>query len=115
MLATIGMYGVVSYSVVQRTREIGVRMALGAGRGQVFAMVVGRGSTPRRRRASASAFSPRWRGLGCSVDLLYGVQPTDPITFAAVAALLMAVAIVACAIPARRATRVDPLIALRGE
>jgi len=114
LLATIGMYGVVSYSVVQRTREIGVRMALGAGRGQVFAMVVGRGSC----LAAAGIAIGLLAALGATRllrGLLYGVQPTDPITFAAVAALLMAVAILACAIPARRATRVDPLIALRGE
>ena len=114
VLATIGMYGVVSYSVVQRTREIGVRMALGAGRGQVFVMVVGRGS----RLAAAGIAIGLVVALAATRllrGLLYGVQPTDPVTFAAVAALLMAVAIVACAVPARRATRVDPLIALRGE
>jgi predicted permease len=114
VLATVGMYGVVSYSVVQRSREIGVRMALGARRGQVFAMVVGQGS----RLAAAGivlgvlAALATTRLLG---GLLYGVAPTDPLTFAAVAALLMAVAILACVIPARRATRVDPLIALRGD
>jgi predicted permease len=114
VLATIGMYGVVSYSVVQRTREIGVRMALGAGRGEVFAMVVGGGS----RLASVGIGIGLLAALAATRllrGLLYGVQPTDPITFAAVAALLMAVAIVACAVPALRATRVDPLIALRGD
>jgi predicted permease len=114
LLATIGMYGVVSYSVVQRTREIGVRMALGAGRGQVFTMVVGRGS----RLAAAGIGIGLFVALGATRllgGLLYGVEPTDPITFAGVAALLMVVAIAACAIPARRATRVDPLIALRSD
>jgi putative ABC transport system permease protein len=114
VLACIGMYGVVSYSAAQRTREIGIRMALGAERRTVFAMVVGQGA--------------RLAGLGIAIGLaaalgvtramtrfLYGVHPTDPQTFAAVSLLLVAVALLACYLPAWRATRVDPMIALRHE
>src|SRR5271156_157218 len=114
LLATIGMYGVISYSVAQRTQEIGIRMALGAARGNVFGMVLAQGA--------------RLAGLGIVIGLaaacavtrlmasfLYGVQPTDPITFVAVSGLLVGVALLACYLPARRATRVDPIIALRYE
>jgi putative ABC transport system permease protein len=114
VLATIGMYGVVSYSVVQRTREIGVRMALGARRSQVFGMVVGSGS----RLAAAGIALGLVVAVGVTrlfAGLLYGVRPIDPVTFAAVAGILMLVALAACAVPARRATRVDPLTALRGD
>jgi putative ABC transport system permease protein len=114
LLATIGMYGVISYSVAQRTQEIGIRMALGAPRGNVFGMVLAQGA--------------RLAGLGIVIGLgaalavtrllasfLYGVQPADPFTFAAVSAILTVVALLACYLPARRATRVDPIIALRHE
>jgi predicted permease len=114
VLACVGMYGVVSYSVAQRIREIGIRMALGAERRAIFSMVLGQGA--------------RLAGLGITIGVtaalgvtrlmtrfLYGVRPTDPLTFTGVSLLLIALALLACYLPARRATRVDPMIALRHE
>ncbi|HEY0702703.1 MAG TPA: ABC transporter permease [Candidatus Acidoferrales bacterium] len=114
ILATIGMYGVISYSVAQRTQEIGIRLALGAQRAGVLRMVIGHGARLALLGIAiglAAAFVMA-RLIG---GFLYGVQPSDPLTFAAVSALLLAVGLVACYIPARRATRVDPLVALRYE
>jgi putative ABC transport system permease protein len=113
-LAAIGLYGVVSHSVTERTHEIGVRMALGADPRHVLALVVGQGVTTAVAGiaiglAGALALSRTIEGL------LFGVQSTDPVTFAGVAALLLGVALTACAIPAWRATRVDPTRALRAE
>ena len=114
VLASIGMYGVISYSTLQRTQEIGIRLALGAQRRSVMAMVLAHGG---RLAALGIAL-----GLVCAlalsrtlVSFLYGVQPADPATFVAVALLLCAVALLACYLPARRAMRVDPTVALRYE
>ncbi len=113
-LAAIGIYGVISYSVTQRVQEIGVRMALGANAREVFRLVVGQGArlTMIGIAAGVAAAAAATRLLA---KMLYGVAPTDPLTFTAVAALLAAVALTACAIPALRAVRIDPTISLRQE
>jgi len=113
-LASIGMYGVIAHSVNQRTREIGVRMALGADPGQVFGMMLKQGA----RLAGLGIAIGVGTALGVTQLLktyLYQVKSTDPATFVGVAALLVSVALLACWIPARRAMRVDPMVALRHE
>jgi putative ABC transport system permease protein len=113
-LAALGIFGVMSYAVVQRSREIGIRVALGADPKQVLGMVLGH----------ASVLAVAGVGLGlvgalslsrAITGLLFQLSPTDPATLAGVAVLLMAVALLASYLPARRATRVDPLVALRSE
>lgn len=114
VLAAVGLYGVMSYSVSWRTREIGIRMALGANRADVLRLVVRQGMTMTLIGLAlglVGAFSIS-RVLR---SLLHGVSPTDPLTFVAVSIVLLAVALLACLVPARRATRVDPIIALRTE
>jgi ABC-type antimicrobial peptide transport system permease subunit len=113
-LAAIGIYGVMAYAVSQRTTEIGVRMALGAAPSEVFRLVIGDGLRLTAAGivigiAGALVVS-RWL-----TTLLFGVKPGEPAVFAATAALLLVVAALACFIPARRATRVDPMVALRAE
>jgi putative ABC transport system permease protein len=114
ILASVGIYGVVSYSVSQRTHEIGVRMALGAERGDVLRNVVGQGIR--------SVLIGTGIGVAGSLavtrllrTMLFGVEPTDAPTFVAVSLLLLLVAWLACFIPARRAAKVDPMVALRYE
>jgi ABC-type antimicrobial peptide transport system permease subunit len=114
LLALIGIYGVMSYAVTQRTHEIGVRMALGAGRAEIVRMVVGEGMTVALAGIAAGAVA----AVGATrlmATLLFDVKPNDPFIFAAVAGALAATAAAACWIPARRAARVDPLAALRYE
>jgi predicted permease len=113
-LATVGIYGVISYAVAQRTREIGVRMALGANPSGVLRLILGEGL---KLAATGAALGILAALAGTSVlaNILYGVSPTDPLVFSAVVAVLIAVAVAACYVPARRAMRVDPMVALRHE
>ncbi len=114
ILASIGIYGVLAYSVAQRTSEIGLRMALGAQPRQVLGLVLRQGMLLSLVGATVGILValPVARMAG---NLLYGVSATDPLTYAGITLLLMAVALLACYLPARRATRIDPLIALRVE
>jgi putative ABC transport system permease protein len=114
LLASIGMYGVISYSVMQRTQEIGIRMALGAERRSVFSMVLRQG-TRLALVGVAVGLAGAFAVTRTMTRFLYGVQATDPLTFACVSLLLVAIALLACYLPARRATRVDPIVALRYE
>jgi len=114
ILASVGLYGVLSYLTTQRTGEIGVRMALGARREQVVTLMLGEGLRP--------ALYGLVLGLVVSAaavrlieSMLYGTRPLDPAIFAAVAATLLAVAALACLVPAWRASRIDPMQALRSE
>jgi putative ABC transport system permease protein len=114
LLAVVGVYGVLSYSVNQQTREIGIRMAMGAQTGRILGLVVGQGM----RLAVAGltlGLLVAFAAMRVLSSLLFGVSAHDPLTFGGVSLVLATAAILACYIPARRATKVDPIIALRYE
>jgi putative ABC transport system permease protein len=114
LLAAVGIYGVIAFTVAQRTNEIGIRVAMGAQRGDVLRLVLGQGG----RLIFFGIALGMTAGLLITrlmSGLLFGISATDPATFAGVALLLAAVALLACYMPARRAMHVDPLVALRYE
>ena len=117
LLASVGIYGVVSYSMAQRVREIGIRMALGAVNWDVLRMVIGQGLRLALAGVAAGAVVSLVlaRVLSSFSQLLYGVRAMDPLTFIAVSLVLISAALLACYIPARRAIGLDPTIALRHE
>jgi putative ABC transport system permease protein len=114
LLTAVGTYGVLSYSVSQRTREIGLRMSLGARRGDIIRSVLWRGLKLTVVGVALGAFGARLLTRALA-SMLYGVSPTDIATFVGVSAMLIVVAVFACTIPALRASRVDPMVALRQE
>jgi ABC-type antimicrobial peptide transport system permease subunit len=114
LLAGVGLYGVIAYSVTRRTRELGVRMTLGASRGQVVGMVLRQASTLGLIGVGVGLVSSIWLTRFLR-DLLYQIKPTDIPTMAGVAVFLIGVALLAGWLPARRAARVDPAIAMRSE
>jgi ABC-type antimicrobial peptide transport system permease subunit len=111
-LAAIGMYGVIAYLAARRTHEIGIRMALGAARASVIRLVLAEGIALATAGTAAGLLAAAWLSRFLSSQL-YGVRPLDPLTFAMVPALLLAVAALAAFLPARRAARISPMAALR--
>jgi len=114
LLAAIGVYGLMSYTVEQRWREIGIRVALGADSRRVVGDVI-RDGIAVTLAGAAAGFAVALAAVQLVKSLLFGVAPYDPVTLAAAPASLLAIAVAACVLPARRAARVDPIIALRAE
>jgi putative ABC transport system permease protein len=114
LLASVGLFGVMAYLVSQRTHEIGIRLALGARPRDVFQLVIGRGMLMASTGAALGLVTAF--GLARYLEtLLFQVEPTDALAFTVAPSLLLGVALLACFVPARRATKVDPIIALRSE
>ena len=114
LIAAIGIYGLIQYSVTMRTHEIGIRIAVGAQAGEIFRMIVGEGLKLSLTGLVLGLVGALWLGQAGS-SLLFGVTPTDPLTFITVSLLLIAVGVAACCFPARRAMKVEPIVALRQE
>jgi putative ABC transport system permease protein len=114
LMAAIGIYGLIQYSVATRTHEIGIRMAVGAQAGEIFRLIIGEGLKLSLAGLVLGLVGALWLGRATS-NLLFGVTATDPLTFVTVSLLLTAVATAACYFPARRAMKIDPMLALRSE
>ncbi|MEO7651369.1 MAG: FtsX-like permease family protein, partial [Bryobacteraceae bacterium] len=114
LMAAIGIYGLIQYSIATRTHEIGIRMAVGAQAGEIFRMIIGEGLKLSLVGLMLGLVGALWLGRAAS-SLLFGVTATDPLTFVSVSLLLTAVATAACYFPARRAMKVEPMAALRQE
>src|SRR5690606_4381425 len=114
LLAVVGVYGIVAFGVAQRTREIGIRMAMGARTGDVLRLVLREGAVLAAVGAAAGTLGA-WMLARVLAGLVYGVSPRDPVAFVLAPAVLIAIALLATLVPARRATRVDPVEALRAE
>ena len=112
MLASVGIYGVIAFSVEQRTQEIGIRMALGAQQGSVLGLILRQGMV-QLLIGLALGLLMAWPAAKLLGNILVGVQPHDPPTFVGVCLLLAGVALLACWVPAQRASRTDPLFAIR--
>jgi putative ABC transport system permease protein len=114
LMAAVGIYGLIQYSIATRTQEIGIRMAVGAEAGDIFRMILGEGLKLSLTGLLLGLLGALWLGQAGS-SLLFGVTPTDPVTFIVVSLLLIAVAAAACCFPARRAMKIEPMVALRQE
>jgi ABC-type antimicrobial peptide transport system permease subunit len=112
MLAAVGVYGVVAYSIAQRRRELGIRLALGAARGRIARHVLAEG-VGYAALGLALGLPAAWAGSRVLRTLVFGVQLADPSTYLVLACLVTAVVVLACAVPAYRATRIEPVIALK--
>jgi putative ABC transport system permease protein len=114
LMAAVGIYGLIQYSIATRTHEIGIRMAVGAETGAIFRMILGEGLKLSLTGLILGLVGALWLGQAGS-SLLFGITPTDPVTFIVVSLLLVAVALAACCFPARRAMKIEPVAALRQE
>jgi len=114
LMAAIGIYGLIQYSIAMRTHEIGIRMAVGAQAGEIFRMILREGLKLSLTGLVLGLVGALWLGQASS-SLLFGVTPTDPLTFVTVSLLLIAIGVAACCFPARRAMKVEPIVALRQE